>query len=68
MLKNVANPWQGMANGPMPISMLALQKMLDSNDTVTQHDCGTVTGMADQYLQRAVAPASTFAGSEFARR
>ena len=65
MLKNVGNPWRLTAKGPMPVSMLALQKKVGSGETITQDDCAKVQGMADKYLQRAIEAAGAFPESEF---
>ena len=40
--------------------MVALQKMLESGETISRDDCAKVEGMAQQYLQRALTAANSF--------
>ncbi len=60
MIKNVANPWETVAKGAMPTSMVALRRLLDSGERITEGDCAKVIAMGEKYLQLAVDAAGAF--------
>jgi hypothetical protein len=65
LLKNLGRSWESTANGPLPMSMQALRKMLESGTTVSPEDCERVEGLAQRYLQRAIAAADAFPASQW---
>ena len=65
LLRAINKPWNETANGPLPVSMTALQRLLSSGDLVTERDCTNTLALGDRYLKQAILAAESFPDTEF---
>ncbi len=61
----LGKPWNEASNGPLPVSMVALQQELGSGDVITEDDCSKTLALGEGYLRQAIVAAGAFPDTEF---